>query len=55
MGLFKAKWKVAKSGFPYKEGYGTYKTDFWGNKRTILDTGLSYEQAVRACKELNSR
>lgn len=43
------KWEVRKLLFPYPEGYGTYHT----GKRTLLDTGLSKEQAQQICDELN--
>ena len=48
--FFKPKnWVVKKCRFPYEEGYATY------NKKihTILDTGLTKEQAIQICKELN--
>lgn len=50
--LFCAQWKVARSGWPYPEGYCTYKRS-WG-RTTILDTGLTKQQAEEACRELNS-
>lgn len=46
--LFK-KWKVIKTIWPYKDGYGTY------NKitNTLLDSGLTKEDAETRCLELN--
>lgn len=47
--VFMKTWVVRRCIWPYPEGYATY------NQRTstILDTGLSYEDAVKACKNLN--
>ena len=42
-------WKVVRTCFPYKNGYGTYNR--W--KKTLLDSGLTEEEAAIACKELN--
>jgi len=42
-------WVVRKCGFPYKKGYATYNKF----KNTILDTGLTKEQANQICDELN--
>lgn len=49
--LFFPKWKVGKAGWPYPEGYCTYKKS-WG-RITVLDTGLTKEEAKKICKELN--
>lgn len=42
-------WVVKKCGYPYSQGYGTYN---W-KKKMILDTGLSKEEAMAICRELN--
>ena len=47
----KGKWEVVRTGWPYREGYGTYNK----RKRVLLDSGLSREQTVEECKELNKR
>lgn len=44
-------WEVRRCCWPYPEGYGTYNPA----RRTILDTGLTREQAVKICAELNSK
>lgn len=44
----KHNWAVAATRFPYKPGYGTYCKSC----RTIVDTGLSYAEAMRARDEL---
>ena len=43
-------WVVRKCLFPYPEGYATYNV----KTRTILDTGLTKEQAIETCRELNN-
>lgn len=52
--IFTAKWKVIRTIWPYKDGYGVYKEDWFGNK-TILHTGLSKEQAQVECEKLNNQ
>lgn len=48
--FFKPKyWIVKKCGFPHNEGYGTYN---W-KTHTVLDTGLTKEDANAICRELN--
>ena len=50
--LFKTKyWIVKKCGYPYDEGYATYN---W-KTHTVLDTGLSKEEAKAICRELNHK
>lgn len=48
------KWKVARTIWPYPEGYGTYRENIITGERTILDTGLTREAAEASAKELNS-
>jgi hypothetical protein len=48
--LTKDWWEVRRTCWPYPEGYATYNPA----KKTILDTGLTKEQAEELCKELNS-
>jgi len=43
-------WVVRRCIWPYPEGYATYNPF----RRTILDTGLTKEQAEELCKELNN-
>jgi len=49
--MFFKQWIVRKVIWPYLGGYGVY------NKRhkTILDVGLSREQAEYICKQLNDK
>jgi hypothetical protein len=42
-------WVVKQCCFPYPEGYTTYNH----YKRTVLDTGLTKEEAKKICDELN--
>ena len=50
--IFKSNdWEARKCLWPYPEGYATYNK----RTRTILDTGLTKEQAERICDELNAR
>lgn len=47
--LFHGRWVVRRTIWPYRDGYGTYCP----RKRMVLDTGLTKEQAIAACRELN--
>jgi hypothetical protein len=47
--VVKGRWKVVRTGWPLREGYGTYHP----RKRTLLDSGLSLEQAKHECALLN--
>jgi len=49
--LFAPKWKVGRCGWPYPEGYCTYRKIL--GRTTILDTGLTKEEALETCKQLN--
>ena len=49
------KWKVAKTIWPYKPGYGVYKQNRLTGARTILDTGLTKADAEAECKRLNNK
>jgi len=49
--LFRSRWRVCRTGFPYTYGYGTYKKTIRG--KILLDSGLTKEEAKAACKELN--
>lgn len=42
-------WRVVESGWPYPDGYATYHPA----SKTILDTGISREEAERRVRELN--
>ena len=42
-------WEVRRTIWPFKDGYGTYHPA----SKTILDTGLTREQAQAACDQLN--
>lgn len=52
--IFWTKWKVCRTGWPYREGYGTYRKNWLTGNMTILDTGLTKEQAKAAINELNN-
>jgi hypothetical protein len=43
------KWVVRRTIWPYPDGYGTYNPF----RNTVLDTGLTKEEAERRCKLLN--
>ena len=43
------KWIAIPCRFPYPEGYATYNPSI----RTILDTGLTKEQAEQICEKMN--
>lgn len=45
----KPKWEVRRTIWPYEDGWGTYCPE----THTILDTGLTKEEAERRCAELN--
>ncbi len=47
----KAKvWEVRQTIWPYEDGWGTYCPE----THTVMDTGLSKEEAQRRCDELNN-
>lgn len=43
------KWVVRRTIWPYKDGWGTYCP----STRTVLDSGLTKEEAQARCDELN--
>ena len=47
----KEKWKVRRTIWPYEDGWGVYNP----KSRTVLDTGLTKEDAQRRCDELNKK
>lgn len=51
--IFKSKWKVIRTIWPYKDGYGVYKKDFTG-QITLLHDGLTKERAEKECEKLNN-
>jgi hypothetical protein len=54
MKLFgKRKWEIRRTIWPYPEGYGT--VFFKNGKMTVVDTGLSKEEATRIVREENER
>lgn len=54
-GILWSKWKVAKTIWPYPEGYGVYREHLLNGHREILDTGIPKERAEETAKELNSK
>ena len=44
-------WKVVRTTFPYPEGYGV-KNEI---TNTLIDCGLSYDQAIKSRDELNNK
>lgn len=52
--LFWSKWKVARTIWPYKEGWGTYKRNRWTGAQVIMNTGLlTKADATIAAADLN--
>lgn len=51
--LLWTRWKVIRTIWPYPDGYGTYRSHRFNGKRTIMDTGLSKEQAQMEAELLN--
>lgn len=51
--LFWSKWKVARTIWPYKDGWGTYKENWLTREKVIMDSGLSLLDAQAAMMELN--
>lgn len=43
-------WEVRRTIWPYPDGWGTYNP----GARTVLDTGLSREEAQARCDALNA-
>ena len=52
MVFFYKKYKIAKTNWPYPEGYGVYFKTFTG-QTTILSTGLTKEEAEKELGHLN--
>lgn len=50
MRWFRSKWRVVKTTWPNREGYGVYNR----RKRVLLDSGLSQHNAQRKCDRLNT-
>ncbi len=48
-----SQWKVAKTIWPYPDGYGVYKENYLTGERVILDTGIPKEVAEENAKQLN--
>jgi len=44
------QWIIARTIWPYPDGWGTYHP----STETIMDTGLSKEEAQKRCDALNS-
>ena len=42
--LIHGKWKVVRTGWPYPDGWGTYRP----RDRTVLDTGLKTREDAQA-------
>ena len=53
--FFISKWKVIKTIWPYEEGYGIYRENHITGQRTLLDSGLTKEQAEEECRKLNNK
>lgn len=49
--LIHGRWRVVRTGWPYKVGYGTYRKRY---PPTLLDSGLTRDEAQERCDELNS-
>ena len=43
-------WVVRRCTWPYQEGYATFNK----YKNTVLDTGITKQEAEEICKELNA-
>lgn len=52
--FFRGRWRVVRSVWPYDSGFGTYTSGGLIGPKTILDTGLSYDEAKEAAEELNA-
>jgi len=48
-----SKWKVARTIWPFPDGWGTYKENYLTGERIILDTGLTKEKAIESANKLN--
>ena len=46
-------WKVARTIWPYEEGWGVYQENYINGERVILDTGIPKGQAEEIAKALN--
>lgn len=48
------KWKVIRTTWPYPEGYGTYRKNRWNGQITLLDSGLTKDQATEIAQQMNT-
>lgn len=49
-----SKWKVARTIWPFPEGHGVYKENYFTGEKVILDTGIPKELANQIAKDLNN-
>jgi hypothetical protein len=49
------KWKVIRTTWPYPEGYGVYRSHRFSGRMTVLDTGLTKQQAKEVCEYENNQ
>lgn len=54
MKILLSKWKVIRTIWPYKEGYGVYREHFITGQKTVLETGLTKEQAQAIADQQNN-
>ena len=55
MTLMWSKWKIARTCFPYNEGYGVFRTNWMTGKKVITDTGLDKETAQAIADAANGK
>ena len=53
MGLLHSQWKVCRTLWPYPEGYGVYRKHLISGRKTLLEHGLTREEAKQTAYEEN--
>lgn len=53
-GITWSKWKVARTIWPFPEGHGVFRENYFTGEKIILDTGISKESAEQIAKDLNN-
>lgn len=52
--IFWTKWKIIRTIWPYRDGYGVYRKHILTGEKVVLETGLKRVDAERIAKEENN-
>lgn len=53
--IFWTKWKVARTVFPYPDGWGVYRENWVTREKLILDTGIPDRQTAEDVAAFNNK